>query len=52
MAMNIWDLIILAAVGTVVLLAFRGVRRSKKNGCASCSGCAACEECVKRDSPA
>ena len=43
--MNIWDILILLAVGALVLLALRAVRRGKTGGCHDCGGaCACCEK--------
>ncbi len=49
--MNIWDVIILAAVAAAVVFAVIRMRKRKGSGChTSCSGC---EGCVKRtDCPA
>ena len=38
--MNVWDALVLLAVGCLVLLALRRMRKNKKTGCSgSCAGC-------------
>ena len=52
--MNIWDILILLAVGALVLPALRAVRRGKTGGCHDCGGaCACCEKnCANRQTNA
>ena len=45
--MNFFDLLILAAVATAVILALFRIRRRKKSGrgcCGNCEGCSLCRE--------
>lgn len=47
--MNIWDLVLIAALAGAVLLAVRRVRRLRKSGGCACGGsccgdCAACSQ--------
>ena len=48
--MNIWDILILLAVGAMLLLALRAMRRGKAGGCHDCGGqCACCgRDCADR----
>ncbi len=41
--MNIWDILILAAVAAAIVLALRTLRGKKKSGGCSC-GCGGCEK--------
>ena len=37
--MNVWDILILAAVAAALFLAFRTAVGNRKNCCGGCSGC-------------
>ena len=47
--MNIWDILILAAIGIALFLALRTAVRNRKNCCGICRGCRkndrACPSC-------
>ena len=47
--MNIWDILILAAVAAALFLAFRTAVGNRKNCCGGCSGCSM--DAVKRERP-
>ena len=48
--MNVWDVVVLAAVALVAVLAFRGVRQRMKRGCGcGCADCLYAQGCGKRD---
>ena len=40
--MNIWDILILAAIGIVLFFALRTAVRNRKNCCGNCRGCEKC----------
>ena len=40
--MNIWDILLLAAVGTALFLAVRALIRRKNCGCTGCESCNRC----------
>ena len=47
--MGFWDIVILAAVAAAALLAFRSVRKSRRNGCScGCGSCPSASACGKR----
>ena len=39
--MNIWDILLLAAIGTALFLAVRALTRHKSCGCTGCESCTA-----------
>ena len=41
--MNIWDILILAAVAAALFFAFRAAVGNRKNCCGSCRGCGRCQ---------
>lgn len=43
--MNIWDILLLAAIGTALFFAIRAVARGKSCGCGGCDGCSGCDRC-------
>lgn len=45
--MNIWDILLLAAVGTALFLAVRALIRRKSCGCTGCESCSRCAHCRK-----
>ncbi|MBR6347954.1 MAG: FeoB-associated Cys-rich membrane protein [Spirochaetales bacterium] len=45
--MNIWDIMIIAAIAAVLVLGFVISRRRRKKGCGSC--CQGCEGCPMKD---
>ena len=60
--MNLWDILILLAVGAMVLLAVRAIRKGRAGGCHGGAGCRCgggcgdcprdCAGCAKKDPPA
>ena len=40
--MNIWDILILAAIGAALFFALRTAVRNRKNCCGNCRGCEKC----------
>ena len=40
--MNIWDILILAAIGIALFFALRTAVRNRKNCCGNCRGCEKC----------
>ena len=40
--MNIWDILILAAIGIVLFFALRTAVRNRKNCCGNCRSCEKC----------
>lgn len=50
--MNIWDILILAAVAAALVFAFRAARGNRKHCCGGCDGCKKdCGGCTPRRSP-
>ena len=47
--MNIWDILLLAAVGTALFLAVRALIRRKNCGCTGCESCNRCAHCRKNE---
>lgn len=47
--MNIWDILLLAAVGTALFLAVRALIRRKSCGCTGCKSCNRCAHCRKNE---
>ena len=47
--MSVLDWLILAAVGALLVLAFRAARRKKSCPCGDCGACAACGRGCKKD---
>ena len=60
--MNLWDILILLAVGVMVLLAVRAIRSGNAGGCHGGAGCSCggscdnctqgCANCAKKEPPA
>jgi len=46
---NIWDILLLAAVGTALFLAVRALIRRKSCGCTGCESCSRCAHCRKNE---
>lgn len=47
--MNIWDILLLAAIGTALFLAVRALIRRKSCGCTGCESCNRCAHCRKNE---
>lgn len=47
--MNIWDILLLAAIGTALFLAIRALIRHKSCGCTGCESCNRCAHCRKNE---
>ena len=48
-AVNIWDILLLAAIGTALFLAVRALIRHKNCGCTGCESCNRCAHCRKNE---
>ena len=46
--MNIWDILLLAAIGTALFFAIRAVARGKSCGCCGCDACADRAHCKRK----
>jgi hypothetical protein len=46
---NIWDILLLAAIGTALFLAVRALIRHKNCGCTGCESCNRCAHCRKNE---
>lgn len=47
--MNIWDILLLVAIGTALFLAVRALIRRKNCGCTGCESCNRCAHCRKNE---
>ena len=47
--MNIWDILLLAAIGTALFFAVRALIRRKSCGCTGCESCNRCAHCQKNE---
>lgn len=47
--MNIWDILLLAAIGMALFLAVRTLIRRKSCGCTGCESCNRCAHCRKNE---
>ena len=48
-AVNIWDILLLAAIGMALFLAVRALIRRKSCGCTGCESCNRCAHCRKNE---
>ena len=48
-AVNIWDILLLAAIGTALFFAVRALIRRKNCGCTGCESCNRCAHCRKNE---
>lgn len=47
--MNIWDILLLVAIGTALFLAVRALIRRKNCGSTGCESCDRCAHCRKNE---
>lgn len=47
--MNIWDILLLAAIGMALFFAVRALIRHKSCGCTGCESCNRCAHCRKNE---
>lgn len=49
MAVNIWDIVLIAVIVIIVVLAIVFLRRNKKRGRSCCGDCASCSQNCPKD---